>query len=111
MAEAAQIEMVKDLLPDSWEEDGWSEEKIGLYLDAEQSVNKVMALFWEGKSSKLYQLIDVSESGSSRSLSKIYDNARTLAEHYRNRAKEEREEAKADVDDSRVTTFGRITRV
>lgn len=111
MAEAAQIEMVKDLLPDSWEEDGWSEEKIGLYLDAESSVNKVMALFWEGKSSRLYQLIDVSESGSSRSLSKIYDNAKQLAEHYRDRAREEREDAKVDKEDARVTTFGRITRV
>lgn len=108
MAEAAQVEMVKDLLPADAETNGWNDQKITTYLDAGNSVSKTVALYWEGRASRLYQMIDISESGSSRSLSKIYDNAKSMAEYWRDRAAAEREEA---IDDAKATTFGRIKRV
>lgn len=107
MAEAADIEQVKDLLP-AEDDDLWADEKIGIYLDASNSVYKVAALFWESKAARLYAMIDVSESGSSRSLSKIYDNARSMAEYFNDRvAQEEVVEEKA----TNYTRIHKITRV
>lgn len=92
MADAAQIEMVKDLLPTEAEAEGWDSTKIGLYLDAPNTAFQTVALYWESKAAKLYQMIDVSESGSTRSLSRIYDNAKAMAEYWRGRYDVQREE-------------------
>lgn len=111
MAEPAQIEMVKDLLPADAAEDGWNEEKISVYLDGGSSVYQAVALFWEGKAARLYQMIDVSEAGSSRSLGQVYDNARSMAEYWRDQ--EEQAKSRADDDDTyrRPAVMGRIKRV
>lgn len=106
MADAADIETVKDLLP---ADPGWDDTKIALYLDAGKSVSEVMTLFWESQASKFSTQIDVNESGSVRSLSKLYDNAIKLAEYWRDRAQKEKDKETLD-EDSRLR-FNTITRI
>lgn len=110
MAEQADIEAVKDLMPG--EEDDWDDVKIETYLDGGKSVPETMLLFWEGKASKLYTMIDISESGSSRSLSRLYDNALKLQEYWAAKIAKEKEEAdKQEEKEDRRLRFNRITRV
>ena len=108
MADQADIDIVKDLFPA--EEAIWDDEKIGRYLDAGKTGPEILQAFWEGKAASLHSMIDISESGSSRSLSRLYDNAIRLAEYWGNRVRSDKEDLEKDEDD-RPTTFGRITRV
>lgn len=109
MADQADIENVKDLLPAEAETEGWDDAKIAVYLDGDRTVFQVVQTYWESKSSKLYAMIDVSESGSSRSLSKIYENAKGQAEYWRDRAQTEKDEIEKEAG-GRIA-FHRITRV
>ena len=113
MAEAADILSVKDLLPSkALEDEGWDDAKITVYLDAGKSVSGVLLQYWDARSAQLYQMIDVSESGSSRSLGKIYDNAKSMAEYWRDRVKSEKEDEKAEeTEAAQYTRLHKITRV
>lgn len=107
MADESDIEDVKDLLPSDSE---WDDEKIGLKLDAGRTVFQVVQNYWESMASRYHSMIDVSESGSSRSLSRLYDNALKQAEYWKSRADKEAEETEEDEDD-RPLNFNSITRV
>jgi len=110
MAEPMDVEAVKDLMPG--EEDDWDDAKISDYLDAGKTVPQVLQLFWESKASKLHSMIDISESGSSRSMSRLYDNAMKLAEYWAARvAKDEEKEKEEQEEEERRISFNRITRV
>jgi hypothetical protein len=110
MAELSDIASVLDLMPG--DEGDWDETRIETHLDSGKTVPQVMQLFWEGKASKLYSMIDVSESGSSRSMSRLYDNAVKLAEYWAAKVAKEKEdqEAEEEKQDQRIR-FNRITRV
>lgn len=110
MAELVDIASVQDLLPAEAAEEGWNEEKITTYLDGGKTVYQVVLQYWESITGRLYTMIDVSESGSSRSLSRLYDNAKAQAEYWRDRIKAEKDEEIQEEND-RITTFGKITRV
>ena len=73
MASPADIEAVKTLLDGV--DDPWDDTKIGTILDSAGSVAKAMQAFWSQRVNATYRLMDVSESGSSRSMSSIYKNA------------------------------------
>lgn len=105
MAQEADIMQVKDLLPS---DSDWDDPKISAYLDAPNSINRVLLLYWEGRAAKLYTAIDVNESGSSRSLSQIYQNAQRMAEYWRDRVATDI--AQAQIDDARIA-FHPIRRV
>lgn len=107
MADAAQIAEVQDLLPSDQTE--WDEAKITTYLDAGKSIPEVMTLFYEKRAANYSEAIDVNESGSVRSLSKLYDNAIRLAEYWRDRAQKDKDDAEKE-ENGRLR-FNRITRV
>lgn len=109
MADAGDVANVQDLLPDTADADGWTSEKISVYLDADRSVYEVLQTYWESKVAKLYAMIDVSESGSSRSLSQIVQNAKAQAEYWRDRVAAE--DAEEDKDANSHIAFHKITRV
>lgn len=106
MADAADIETVKDLLP---ADPGWDDAKISLYLDSGKTVPETMTLFWESQASKFSTQIDVNESGSTRSLSKLYDNAIRLAEYWRDRAQKDKDQI--DKEENSRISFNTIVRV
>lgn len=111
MAEDADVQKVNDLLPADAETEGWNEEKITTYLDAEGgSVYEVLITYWEGKAAATWQMIDVNESGSSRSLSKIHDNAERMAGYWRERLQRYEESIEKE-DLKTTTTIGKIKRV
>lgn len=93
MAEQILVEEVKDLLP---EDSGWDDDKIKTYLDAGNSVYAVLRKFWESRAAKYHSMIDVSEHGSSRSMSRLYDNALKQAEYWDSKVAKEEEDAEED---------------
>lgn len=109
MADPASIGLVKDLFPDDTAEP-WSDAKIGEYLDAGKTGPEILQAFWEARAAKLSTMIDVSESGSSRSMSRLYDNAMRLAEYWGSRVQSAKDEEDVE-EDRRPLRFNRITRV
>lgn len=91
MAELAEIEEVQEALGgiEYAEENGYDANKIETLLDAGQTLNSIAAKFWEARWTASAELIDISESGSSRGLSAVTRNARDMAAMYRSRADSE----------------------
>lgn len=88
MATQAEIDAVQAMLggAEQAEENGWDANKIEELLDANSTPNKIAAMYWEERYAATSELIDISESGSSRGLSAVTRNARDLAALYRARA-------------------------
>lgn len=83
MATPAEIEAVKDQLPEDAGEYGWDDDRIGEALDSGLTGNSLLLAFWDKVSVSTADLTDMSESGSSRSLSQIHKNALGMAKLYR----------------------------
>ena len=91
MADQDEIDKVKEALGggEYATENGYDDNKIEDLLDAGQTPNSIAASFWESRWSASAELIDISESGSSRGLSAVTRNAKDLAALYRHRADNE----------------------
>lgn len=89
MADANVVEQVLDLLPTEAKigEALWDQERVAILLDQGNSVNQLMSRFWNAKAAESATMIDVSESGSSRSLSTIHENAVRMARYWDDRVK------------------------
>lgn len=105
MASEADVKEVKALLDGI--EEPWDEAKIGQTLDAVGSVAKTMRAFWSAKVNATYQLLDISESGSSRSMSNIYRNAMEQRTYWDGKVAEDEVNAADPVKGARIH---RITR-
>lgn len=66
-----------------------SDEELGEMIDAEGTIEGAAAAVWESKAASSAQLVNVSESGSSRSLSDVHKNALTMAKYWRDQASDE----------------------
>ena len=62
-----------------------SDEQISTALDAATSVNSYAASLWDGYAASTAIMVNVSESGSSRSLSDIHKHALSMADRLRAR--------------------------
>lgn len=62
---------------------GWTDEKIGDFIDATSSLNLAASNIWSSKASKFSNMVDITESGSSRKMSGLLDNALKLAKSFR----------------------------
>ena len=56
-----------------------NDDQLGAILDAEGSIEGAAAAVWESKAASSATLVNVSESGSSRSLSDVHKNALAMA--------------------------------
>lgn len=84
MATDAQITDVQRLLgPDASDENGWSREAIADLIDSGKTNNEIALAWWEQRAASTADYVDISESGSSRALSKIHSNAVDFAAQYR----------------------------
>lgn len=95
MAEQSDIDAFKTLLPSNYESYGWNDTVIGTLLDAGKSQNAILLQYWDKVAAETAEFADMSESGSSRSLSVIHRNAVSLAKMYRDLVKEEESEQEA----------------
>ncbi|AOE44825.1 hypothetical protein BI084_gp13 [Gordonia phage Terapin] len=106
MAEAGAIEDVKDLLP---AENDWTDDKIGAKLDAGRTVFGVVQNYWESQAARFHAAMDVNESGSVRSFSRLYDNALKQAEYWSSRvAKEEEDNEDPPIDHATIHLATRL---
>jgi len=92
MAAPEDIQEVLDMLGPDAAESGWTNEKIGAALDDGDTPNEIARRYWEYRMSRSSTMADVSESGSSRKLSQIFENAKALAAYYRGASEAENPE-------------------
>jgi hypothetical protein len=86
MAEQTDIDFLMMLVGTELIEEG----QFGTILDAQDgNVTLAAAQVWEIRAGKYSTLVDISESGSSRSMGKMYENALKMAEYYRKKAGDE----------------------
>ena len=102
MAEIGQIVQVQKLLGPDAEPGGWTEIDINAALDAGRSANYIAARWWAQRAADTANLIDISESGTSRQLSAIHRNAKEMAAIYRTLVAEEEVTSDPEVPASTV---------
>jgi hypothetical protein len=62
---------------------GWTEQAIADWLDEGEHPASIARRYWEGRMARTSTLTDVTESGSSRSLSKLFTNAQAMAAYFK----------------------------
>lgn len=88
MATTAEISQVREYVAEPVETDEWSDVIIAAYVDKAISATKTLeaaADIWLTKAGRFSQLVNVSESGSSRQLGSLQDNALKMERYYRAR--------------------------
>src|SRR5690242_7393543 len=93
---ATTLEEVKANLPKDASTLGWDDSKIQPLVDAGISLPRIMMDFWNGRAADTHKLVSVSESGSTRSLSDIYNNAVEMLKYWTQRASSEEQNTDAD---------------
>lgn len=109
MASEADIMIVQDNLPSEAIGEGWDEEKIGLLLDSGLSTSKVVRQWWSNRSAATAGFVNVSESGSSRSLSDIHKQALGMLKYWDDVIRLEEQEAEEEETPGRIA-FHRAVR-
>lgn len=61
---------------------GWDDSKISTLLDDGERPAEIARRYWQFRAANAANLVDVTESGSSRKMSQVADNAQELAEYY-----------------------------
>lgn len=112
MADANVVGQVIDLLPVGAQigETDWDAARVETLLDQGNSVNQLMARFWNAKAAETSMLVDISESGSSRSLSTVHENAVRMARYWDDRVKAD-EDAETEVPVRSSAVIHRARRV
>ena len=80
MADAADVVWVQDNIEPDYTDKGWSEQQIIDRLDSGSIKERVIAAYWAMRASAVIELVNTSESGSSRSLDSLYPRYRSLAD-------------------------------
>jgi hypothetical protein len=82
MADDSDVQTVADMLPGDSAEQGWDVTRIGTDLDAGLSPNKIALAYYRKRAADTATYVDISESGSSRSLSSVHRNMLAMADLY-----------------------------
>lgn len=82
MATAGDIKRAMQLLGDEAAENGFDELRVGADLDAGLTTNAIALSYWRARMASLATAIDVSEGGSTRSLSQAWQQAQKMADYY-----------------------------
>ena len=89
MATPEDVVYVRELIDEMADENGWTDPRIGAYLDREGSPYRSAQAIWTTKASTYASLVNVAESGSSRSLGSLQANALRMAEYFKGLAKDD----------------------
>jgi hypothetical protein len=106
---ATSLEEVQNNLPPDAIGEGWDETKINGLVAAGTSLARIMMTYWSGRAAAYSKYVNVSESGSSRSLSDVHKQALDMLKYWSDRAN--REEGITDDPKLRPIRFGRMKRV
>jgi pectin methylesterase-like acyl-CoA thioesterase len=82
MASEDQIIELRGLVNEPDDSNGWDDGSLGAIIDAHATMNAAASRVWVLKAGTYAELVDVTESGSSRKLSDLRKNAMEMAAHY-----------------------------
>ena len=89
----AVLDDVKENLPAGL--DDWTDEYISGLIASGITKNRILNRAWLAKASSASEMVDISESGSSRNISSIYKNAMDMAEYWGRLADKEEDNGSA----------------
>ena len=82
MADPTKIQQVMQLLGPNAPGNGWNDVRVAADLDSGITVNAIALAWWSARSAMLADMVDTSESSSSRSLNQAWSNALAMMNHY-----------------------------
>lgn len=82
MATEAQIRIVAEMLGPSATDNGWDDTRISADIDNGLTANQIALAWWRYRAAQTAQFVNVSEGGSSRSLSDIHRAAAAMASQF-----------------------------
>lgn len=88
MAEAEDVALVREYVAEPDTNGAWTDTRIEGFVDRETNVYYAAAEIWAVKAGQSVGLVNVSESGSSRSLSDLLKQAKEMEAYYRRRGDE-----------------------
>lgn len=88
MAEAADIALVREYVAEPDTNGAWTDARIEGFVDREVNLYYAAAEIWGVKAGQSVGLVNVAESGSSRSLSDLLKQAKEMEAYYRRRGDE-----------------------
>jgi hypothetical protein len=83
VAAAIDIAELRDMLNEPDDTNGWTDQKLSDLIDYWPTLNGAAASGWTAKAARYSELVNVSESGSSRSLGDLFERALKMAKYYR----------------------------
>jgi hypothetical protein len=89
MATPEQIVIVRQLLPSGAAAEGWDDTYIGTMIDALFTTSNILWQYWEGAAARMSKMVDTAESGSSRKMSDLFDNALAMAKYWKGKVDQE----------------------
>lgn len=89
MATGEELLTFRDYINESDDTNGWTEGKLTSYLTKYSTLYRAAAAVWSVKASGYAELVNVSESGSSRSLGDLFERAQRMASYYKGLADNE----------------------
>lgn len=82
MASQEEIAELRLLINEPDDSNDWTDERLGAIIDDSSSLNEAAGTAWTQKAASYADLVDVSESGSSRKLSDLRRSALEMAGHF-----------------------------
>ena len=83
MATDAQIAALRLMVGEPDDVEPWTDAALSAIIDAAASMEAAALTVWEGKAANASSFVDITESGSSRRMSQIFDQATKMAAYYR----------------------------
>lgn len=87
--DAEQLAFIRQLVSEPNDSNGWTDDRIqalapaAVKADGSYDMRLLTSVVWEAKAADAVDMVDVSESGSSRSMGQIHGHAVKMAERYR----------------------------
>lgn len=111
MATQEEIRAVRENLPPEATANGWDDARISADLASGKSLAKIVQSWWRHRVANTADFVNISESGSSRSLDSVYKQAMEMLKYWDDRvAKEEEEQNNPQQGRGRIA-FHQATRV
>lgn len=99
MATQDQLDDLKRLIGDT----NFTDEELGEIIDENNgNLQAAASVVWESQAARYSKIVDITESGSSRKMGDLFDNAMKMAAWYKEQAN--------PIDVSGVTRIGKIVR-
>lgn len=105
------LDTVKDNLPPEAASAGWDDSKITDLLAAGLTTSRVVLSWWSQRAAQTANFVNVSESGSSRSLSDVHKQAMAMLKWWTDKVQVEENPPEPEVEVHRRISFHRATRV